>query len=100
MREIGDLTPLRELTTALEQWAADDAERGQPEDATLSEVRRRLDAALAEAASPVLVVSIAEYAKLQRIDINAAYARWRRRQIPNAVKIGKRIIIPIESAAA
>lgn len=100
VRELGDLTPIREVLGELEAWEGEDLERRGEDDQVvraLRKVRRRLDAAIADAAHPEPVLYIEDYAQLEGIGVWAAYKRYERGRIPGAVKDASgRIVIPID----
>lgn len=100
-RELGDLRPIRDMLEELEQWAKDDRERRGEDEVVhaLTQVRRKLVDALADAENPRPELTIKEYAKLHGISVWAAYKRYERGQIAGAdKKPGRGIVIPAEAA--
>jgi hypothetical protein len=106
-REIGNLTPVRELLTEIATWEATDAERrpgGDPVVHALTEVRRKLERALKAARNLAEGLSVDEYAATQEIGRDAVYMRLKRKgRIPGyrVEKVRGRLrLIPAADQAA
>lgn len=80
-RELGDLTPLRELLASFRAWREGDSRtrpEGDPVVHALGIVCNRLEAAIGEAARPHLEMSVHELAKREGVSTSAIYKRARR----------------------
>lgn len=101
--DLGDLKPLLQLLTDIEEWEGKVRQRPLPDSDpvvhALSTVRVQLERALDDARNIELELSADQYAQLRGISRDALYKRWQRGQLPEARMKGGKLVVPLQEAA-